>query len=124
MFLPHFAIRRPVAATVMVGALVVFGAIGLRRLGVSLYPDVDYPIVTVSTIWQNARPEEVDNEITDRLEDAVSGVSGIRHVSSQSLPGRSQITIEFQLEKNVDVAACATKISARLRRLPEAPRCG
>jgi HAE1 family hydrophobic/amphiphilic exporter-1 len=89
MFMPHFSIRRPVAATVMVGALVVFGAIGFSRLGVSLYPDVDYPIVTVSTIWPNARPEEVDNEVTDRLEDAVSAVSGIRHVSSQSLPGRS-----------------------------------
>jgi HAE1 family hydrophobic/amphiphilic exporter-1 len=66
-------------------------------------------------------PEEVDNEITDRLEDAVSAVSGIRHISSQSLPGRSQITIEFQLEKNVDVAAqeVRDKVSARLRQLPD-----
>ncbi len=121
MFLPHFSIRRPVAATVMVGALVVFGAIGLSRLGISLYPDVDYPIVTVSTLWPNARPEEVDNEITDRLEDAVIGVSGIRHLSSQSLPGRSQITIEFQLEKDVDVAAqeVRDKVAARVRQLPD-----
>lgn len=121
MFLPHFSIRRPVAATVMVGALVVFGAIGLSRLGVSLYPDVDYPIVTVSTVWPNARPEEVDNEVTDRLEDAVIGVSGIRHISSQSLPGRSVITVEFQLEKDVDVAAqeVRDKVAARVRLLPE-----
>ncbi len=110
MFLPHFSIRRPVAASVMVGSL-----------GVSLYPDVDFPVVTVSTLWPNARPEEVDNEITDRLEDAVSGVSGIRHISSQSLPGRSQITIEFQLERDVDVAAqeVRDKVSARVRQLPE-----
>ncbi|MDO9079429.1 MAG: efflux RND transporter permease subunit, partial [Desulfuromonadales bacterium] len=76
--------------------------------------------MTVSTFWQNARPEEVDNEITDILEDAVSGVSGIKHIVSESQEGRSRITITFELGKDIDVAAqeVRDKISARLRRLP------
>jgi HAE1 family hydrophobic/amphiphilic exporter-1 len=121
MFLPDISIKRPVTATMLVLALVIFGLIGVSRLGVSLYPQIDDPVVTVSTFWQNARPEEVDNEITDILEDAVSGVSGIKHIVSESLEGRSRITITFELGKDIDVAAqeVRDKISARLRRLPD-----
>jgi HAE1 family hydrophobic/amphiphilic exporter-1 len=120
MFLPHFSIRRPVTATVMVGALVIFGGIGLSRLGISLYPDVDFPVITVTTTWENARPEEVDNEVTDQLEDAVSSVSGIKNITSQSSLGRSQVTVEFELSKDIDVAAqeVRDKVSARLGRIP------
>lgn len=120
MFLPDISIKRPVTATMLVLALVIFGLIGFSRLGVSLYPQIDDPVVTVSTTWQNARPEEVDNEITDILEDAVSGVSGIKHIVSESSEGRSRITITFELGKDIDVAAqeVRDKVSARLRRLP------
>jgi hydrophobic/amphiphilic exporter-1 (mainly G- bacteria), HAE1 family len=120
VFLPTFSIKRPVAATIMVAALVVFGLIGLFRLGVSLYPDVDFPMVTVTTLWENARPEEVDNEITDIIEDAVSSVSEVKHIVSQSLQGRSRVTIEFELTKDLDVAAqeVRDKVSARIHRLP------
>ena len=121
MFLPDFSIRRPVAATMMVSALVVFGLIGMTRLGVSLYPDVDFPMVTVTTVWENARPEEVDNEITDRLEDAISSVSGIKHINSASMQGVSRIIVEFELSKDVDVAAqeVRDKVSTKLRELPK-----
>jgi HAE1 family hydrophobic/amphiphilic exporter-1 len=121
MFLPDISIKRPVTATMLVLALVIFGLIGFSRLGVSLYPQIDDPVVTVSTFWQNARPEEVDNEITDILEDAVSGVSGIKHIVSESQEGRSRITITFELGKDIDVAAqeVRDKVSARLRRLPD-----
>ncbi|MCB2193531.1 MAG: efflux RND transporter permease subunit [Deltaproteobacteria bacterium] len=120
MFLTDFSIRRPVAATMMVTALLVFGLIGLTRLGVSLYPDVDFPMVTVTTVWENARPEEVDNEITDKLEDAISSVSGIKHINSASMQGKSRIVVEFELSKDVDVAAqeMRDKISTKLRELP------
>ncbi|SDL83447.1 hydrophobic/amphiphilic exporter-1, HAE1 family [Geoalkalibacter ferrihydriticus] len=120
MFLSHISIKRPVTATMLVAALVIFGLIGLSRLGVSLFPDVDYPMVTVTTVWDNARPEEVDNEITDQLEDAIAGVSGIKHIISQSMEGRSRITVEFELHKDLDIAAqeVRDKVSARLRRLP------
>ena len=121
MFLPDLSIRRPVTATMLVLALVIFGLIAFFRLGVSLYPQIDDPVVTVSTVWQNARPEEVDNEITDILEDAVSGVSGVKHIVSESQEGRSRITITFELGKDIDVAAqeVRDKISARLRQLPD-----
>ncbi len=105
----------------MVAALVVFGLIGVSRLGISLYPDVDFPIVTVTTTWENARPEEVDNEITDELEDAVAAVSGIKHITSQSMQGMSRVTIEFELTKDVDIAAqeVRDKVSAKLAELPD-----
>ena len=121
MFLPDFSIRRPVAATIMVSSLVVFGLIGVVRLGISLFPDVDFPMVTVTTNWENARPEEVDNEVTDELEDAISSVSEIKHITSQSMQGRSRITVEFELTKDLDVAAqeVRDKVSARLRNLPD-----
>lgn len=120
MFLSHMSIKRPVTATMLVASLVIFGLIGLSRLGVSLFPDVDYPMVTVTTTWDNARPEEIDNEITDLLEDAIAGVSGIKHIMSQSMQSRSRITIEFELHKDLDIAAqeVRDKVSARLRRLP------
>ena len=120
MFLPSFSIHRPVAATMMIAILVVFGLISVNRLGISLFPDVEYPVVSVSTTWENARPEEVDNEITDKLEDAVSGVSGIKHITSQSMQSRSRISVEFELTKNVDVAAqeVRDKVSAKIDKIP------
>ncbi|MBE0597992.1 MAG: efflux RND transporter permease subunit [Desulfuromonadales bacterium] len=120
MFLSDISIKRPVTATMLVMSLVIFGVLSFSRLGVSLYPDIDEPVVTVTTVWQNARPEEVDNEITDILEDAISGVSGVKHIVSQSMEGRSRIAIEFELSKDIDVAAqeVRDKVSARLRRLP------
>ena len=105
MFLPEFCIRRPVAATVMILMLVVFGLIGMGRLGVQLFPDVDFPVVSVSTLWQNARPEEVDNNVTDVLEDALGSIEGIEHIASDSYQSVSRITVRFELYKDVDVAA-------------------
>ncbi|MFH0812496.1 MAG: efflux RND transporter permease subunit [Pseudomonadota bacterium] len=121
MFLPEFCIRRPVTATVMVLLLVVFGIIGMGRLGVLLFPDVDFPVVAVTTIWPSARPEEVDTNITDELEDALGGIEGIKHIASDSYQGISRITIEFELYKDVDVGAqeVRDKISSILYKLPE-----
>jgi len=120
MFLPELCIRRPVTATVMVLALVIFGIIGMGRLGILLFPDVDFPIVSISTLWQNARPEEVDNNISDELEDALGGIEGIKHIVSDSYQGISRITVEFELFKDVDIAAqeVRDKISARIYELP------
>jgi len=120
MFLPDFCIRRPVAATVMILTLVIFGVIGLGRLGISLYPDVDFPMVAVSTIWPNARPEEVDNNVTDELEDALGGIEGIKHITSDSYQGISRIMVQFELYKDVDVGAqeVRDKVSTKLFELP------
>ena len=121
MMLPEFSIKRPVTITMMVGALIVFGIIGLSQLGIALYPDVDFPMVSVSTTWVGARPEEVDNEITDVLEDAVSAINGIKHIASTSSLNRSSINIEFELSKDTDIAAqeVRDKISAALWKIPD-----
>lgn len=105
MTLPELSIRRPVLATMMTMVILVFGAIGLHRLGVSLFPDVDFPTVTVRTTWENASPEQVDTELTDVLEDAIGTIEGIKHIRSQSREGLSVITIEFELFRDIDTAA-------------------
>jgi hydrophobic/amphiphilic exporter-1 (mainly G- bacteria), HAE1 family len=121
MFLPELCIRRPVTATVMVSILVIFGIIGLDRLGVMLLPDVDLPVASVSTIWRNARPEEVDRSVTNELEDGLGSIEGIKHINSESYQGLSRIVVEFELYKDIDVAAqdVRDKVSTRLASLPE-----
>ncbi len=121
MFLPDFCIKRPVTTTMMVLALLIFGVISIGRLGVDIHPDVDFPLVTVGTLWENARPEEVDNNITDELEDAITGISGIKHITSNSLEGFSSILITFELDKDVDVGAqeARDKVSTKLWKLPD-----
>lgn len=120
MFLPELCIRRPVTATVIVLVLVIFGIIGMGRIGVMLFPDVDFPVISVSTIWQNARPEEVDNNITDVLEDSLGGIEGTKHIVSDSYQGISRIAINFELYKDVDVAAqeVRDKTQVKLYELP------
>ena len=121
MNLPQLSIRRPVTVTMMIAALLVFGLISLNRVGIALNPDVDFPMISVRTIWQGAGPEEVDNEITDALEDAVSSINGIKHISSQSSQNVSNITIEFELNKDLDVASqeVKDKISGALYKIPD-----
>ena len=87
MFISEISIRRPVTATMLTMFLVVFGIIGAKRLGVELFPNVEFPVVTITTLWENARPEEMDNNVTDELEDAIGEVSEIKHVQSISMEG-------------------------------------
>lgn len=100
--------------------LLVFGGIGLARLGVALFPDVAMPMITVSTTWQNARPEEIDNNITDELEDAVGEASDIKHISSMNMEGTSFILVSFELSRDIDLAAqeVQEKVAAKLGELP------
>ncbi len=107
--------------TMMVAAILVFGALGFLELGVSLFPDIDFPWVTVTTTWRNARPEEVETEITDILEDELGTISGVKHINSQNLEGISQIAVEFELWKDIDVAAqdVRDKVARKLGELPD-----
>lgn len=86
-------------------ALVLFGIISLTRLPVRELPDVDPPIVSVSTIYPGASPEVVETEITERLEEAINNIEGIKTLTSQSREQSSNITIEFDLSRDIDVAA-------------------
>jgi len=105
MQLPDICIRRPVFATMMNLALVLFGAIGLMRLPVRELPDIDPPIVSVTTIYPGAAASVVETEVTERLEDAINTVEGIKTLTSQSREQVSNITIEFNLSRPIELSA-------------------
>ncbi len=105
MNLPEISIRRPVFASMMSLALVLFGAISLSRMPVRELPDIDPPIVSVNTTYFGANAGVVETEVTERLEEAVNNVPGIKTLSSESREQSSQINIEFDLSRDIDVAA-------------------
>jgi multidrug efflux pump len=121
MKLSDLSIRRPVLASMVSLALVLFGAIGYTRLAVREFPDVDPPIVSVSTELPGANPQVVESAVTDILEEELSTVEGLRTLTSSSAEGFSNITLEFNLERGVDAAAQDVRDKvARVRgRLPE-----
>ena len=105
MQLPELCIRRPVLATVMSLMIVLVGAISFERLSVREYPKIDTPVVSVRTVYKGASPQVMESQITQPLEDSISGIEGVRAVKSVSREEVSQITVEFLLERNVDAAA-------------------
>ncbi|MEI8344735.1 MAG: efflux RND transporter permease subunit [Candidatus Omnitrophota bacterium] len=120
MILSDLSIRRPVFGWMLMIGVIVFGAIGFARLGVSQLPDVDFPVVTASITWEGAAPEVMETDVTDIVEDAVMSVEGVKEVTSQSMKGLTQISIEFNLGRNIDVALqeVQTKIAQAQRNLP------
>jgi multidrug efflux pump len=121
MKISDLSIRRPVLASMLSLALVLFGAIGYTQLSVREFPDVDAPIVSVSTALPGANPQVVESAVTDILEEELSTVEGLRTLTSSSAEGSSNITLEFNLERPVEAAAQDTRDKvARIReRLPE-----
>ena len=98
MSLSSTCIKRPVFATVMNIIMMLVGCIGLVFLGVRDYPSVDPPIISVSTSFPGANADVIETQITEPLESAINGIPGIRSLTSQSRDGRSNITVEFELE--------------------------
>jgi HAE1 family hydrophobic/amphiphilic exporter-1 len=119
-WLAELSVRRPVFASVLVLSLVVVGVFSYFNLGVDLFPKVDFPIITVTTRQAGAAPEEIETEITDRIERSVNTIAGIDELRSVSTEGVSQVFIQFQLEKNVDVAAQEVRDKVN-QVLPELP---
>ena len=103
--LAQLCVRRPVFTTMLILALVVVGVFSYFSLGVDLFPKVDIPAVTVTVADPGASPEEVETEITKKVEDAVNTVSLIDEVRSTSAEGRSVVSVAFLLQKNGDIAA-------------------
>lgn len=120
MFLSRTAIRRPVFTTMVIASLVVFGLFAYRTLGVDLFPRVEFPVVTVLTQLPGADPETIETTVTDPIEEAVNTLSGIKHLRSTSADSFSQVVIEFELTKDVDVAfqEVSAKVAAIRSRLP------
>ncbi len=121
MFLSDVSIRKPVFATMMIAAILVFGIISRQRMGIELYPNVDFPNVSILTTLQGASPETMETEVTDYIEDAISSVEGIKHINSSSMQSFSQVQIEFVLERDIDTAAqdVRDKITLANRLLPK-----
>ncbi len=120
-WLAELSVKRPVFASVLVLSLAVVGVFAYFRLGVDLFPKVDFPMITVTTRQTGATPEEIETEITDKIERAVNTIAGIDELRSVSTEGVSQVFVMFKLEKNVDVAAqeVRDKVNQILPDLPQ-----
>jgi multidrug efflux pump subunit AcrB len=104
-WLAAISVKRPVFASVLILTLTVIGAFSFSRLGVDRFPKVDFPTVVVMTRLPGAAPEEVETEISDKIEEAVNTISGIDELRSTSSEGVSTVIVAFQLEKDGDIAA-------------------
>lgn len=120
MSLSSVSIRRPVLASVMAIAIILFGIIGYSFLGVREYPSVDPPIITVSTTYTGANADVIESQITEPLEESVNGIAGIRTLTSVSRDGRSTLRVEFNIEVDLEDAAndVRDRVSRARRSLP------
>ncbi len=121
MNLSAFSIRNPVFAWMLMIGLIFFGALSFKRMGVSQLPDVDFPVVTVSLSYEGAAPEVMETDVVDVVEDAVMAVQGIRSVTSTSKYGSANVSIEFELNREIDVVMqeVQTKLVQAQRSLPK-----
>src|SRR6059058_845046 len=119
--LAEICVRRPVFATMLILSITVVGVFSYRSLGVDLFPKIDLPTITVTVVNPGASPQEVETEITDKVESAVNTISGIDELRSTSVEGVSQVFITFLLDKNADVAAqeVRDKVNLIVSDLPE-----
>ena len=104
-WLAHICVKRPIFATVLVLVICVVGLFGYTKLGVDRFPKIDLPIVVIMTVLPGAAPEDVETEISDKIEEAVNTIGGIDELRSISSEGVSQVVVTFTLEKNIDVAS-------------------
>ncbi len=115
------SIKRPVLAIVMNLVIILFGVIGYNFLGIREYPSIDPTVVSVRTSYPGANSDIIESQITEPLEKSINSIDGIRNISSSSNQGTSNITIEFNLDKNIDEAAndVRDKVSQAARNLPK-----
>ena len=120
-WLAALCVRRPVFAWVLVLSLTVVGLFAFGRLGVDRFPNVDIPTISVTTRLPGAAPEQIETEITDKIEESVNTISGIDTLTSTSSESISQVVVSFKLEKNADIAA--QEVRDRVNRvMPQLPR--
>jgi multidrug efflux pump len=119
--LSSISIKRPVLAIVMSLVIILFGGIAFKFLGIREYPSIDPPIITVRTSYTGANADVIESQITEPLEKAINGISGVRNISSSSNQGSSNITVEFNLDENLEAAAndVRDKVAQALRQLPQ-----
>ena len=120
-WLAEICVKRPVFATMLILSLVVVGVFSFFSLGVDLFPKIDFPTVTITVVNPGSSPQEIETEITDKIEEAVNTVSGIDELRSTSIEGISQVFVQFVLEKDVNVAAqeVENRVQTVIPNLPE-----
>ena len=120
MTITEICVKKPVLAWMMMAATIVFGIVAGLRIGISQFPDVDFPTISVNISWPGAAPEVVENDITESLEEALVQVEGLKTISSTSRMGGAQITLEIDLSRDVDLALqdVQAKVSQAQRSLP------
>ena len=120
MTLSDISIKNPVFAWMLMTGLIFFGAISFNRTGISQMPDVDYPIVTIDITYEGAAPEVIETDVIDVIEDAIMNVEGIEEVRSTAYHSRAEITVELDIDRDVDVALqeINSKVSQSQRFLP------
>jgi HAE1 family hydrophobic/amphiphilic exporter-1/multidrug efflux pump len=121
MNISELSLKRPVLATVMNIAIIIFGLVGFSFLALREYPAIDPPIIMVQTSYTGANAEVIQSQITEPLEKGINGIPGIRTINSSSSVGNSNITVEFNLGVNLETAAndVRDKVSQALRSLPQ-----
>lgn len=121
MFLTDISIKRPVFATVISLLLVTFGIISYTRLPLREYPNIDSPIITISTTYPGASASVVETKITQIIEGSVSGIEGLKTIESSSQDGQSMVSVEFQVNHDLDEATndIRDKLSQVTNRLPD-----
>lgn len=121
MSIASFSLKRPVTAIVMSIMILLFGWLGMENLGVREYPSIDPPVITVRTNYVGANADVIESQITEPLEKSINGIAGIRTISSSSNQGSSIITVEFDLDVDLEAAAndVRDKVSQTVRQLPD-----
>jgi HAE1 family hydrophobic/amphiphilic exporter-1 len=121
MWISDTSIKRPVFATMFILSFVVLGLVAMTRLGIDLFPEVNFPFVNVSVVYPGAAPEEVETLVTKPIEDAVAGINGVKRVISTSTEGFSRVGVELRLEVDPQAAAAEVreKVAAVRYRLPQ-----
>lgn len=121
MKLSEVSIKRPVFAIVINIVLILLGLIGLDRMSIREYPDIDFPVISIRTNYQGASPEIIETQVTKIIEDAVTSVDGIDFIESNSRRGNSAININFNPTKNIEDAAndVRDRVARAKRMLPD-----
>ncbi|MCL2178329.1 MAG: efflux RND transporter permease subunit [Proteobacteria bacterium] len=121
MNLTEISVRKPVLAWMIMAATVLFGVVAATRIGISQFPDVDFPTVNIAVMWEGAAPEAMERDVVEPIEETVMQVEGIKNLTSVSRQGSANITIEFDLKRNIDVALqeVQTKVAQAQRKLPK-----
>ena len=115
MFLTTWSVRRPIAMTAFIIVLLMLGINSYRKLSIDLMPSIDSPFVLIRAEYQGGSPEEIEVEVARRIEDAVSSLEGLRHISAMCMENECRVNLEFNMGTNIDIAA--TEVREQLNRI-------